>query len=844
MRSAARDRCVRIALTLLALATAERSRASAATCDAFGTAVHYGVGSKPTAVAIGDVNADGHPDLVIANYLSTFVSVLLGNGNGTFAAAVDYDAGSGPYSVAIADLSGDGKPDLVATNYASSNVSILLGSGTGTFAPAVNYAVGSQPLSVAVGDLNGDGKLDLAVANQAVVPGTVSILIGSGDGTFATAVTYEAGSNDPASLVLGDVNGDGTLDLAVGTLQSLVTVLIGNGNGTFATAVGYGATYATSVALGDLNGDGRLDIAAAGSNVSILTGNGNGTFAAAVNYPVSAAGGALGDLDGDGNLDVAFTSSFADSVSILRGNAFGTFATADTCGAGTFPRAVAVGDVNHDGKPDLAVANFNSDNVSILLNTSPAFASAFTDDPLTPTTPVKAIHVTELRNAIATLRTRQNLSPFSLTDSLLTPGSTAIRAAHIIELRTALNGVYDALGVDPPAYADSSLTAATSVIKRVHVAQLREAARAVDWPLVTAIRSGTGHGTVTSSPAGISCGAACAKTYPPGTPVTLTATPSADSTFTGWSGACSGTATCQFTLNTDTSVTATFSIRRYTLTLTKAGGGTGSVTSDPAGISCGADCQEVYDIGTSVTLAPIASPGSSFANWTGACSGSGACSVTMNADVTVGATFNVFQPATLTVTKAGAGTGTVTSSPVGITCGGDCQEIYNVGTAVTLTPSAASGSYFANWTGACSSNGGCTVTMTGDLTVGATFSLPAPIDVQPRSYFLGVGGACLGSMFTEQLTVTAPAGIAWTATWFGTPTDPPHTEQLSPASGTGSGTTTFTLTVPPRSPSFGHTCSDWFDFPESVDITFKFYGNGVQVDEIESQLSWTFRLIL
>ena len=146
-------------------------------------------------MAVGDFNGDGKADLAVANYGSDNVSVLLGNGNGTFQAAVNYAAGTSPHSVAVGDFNGDGKADLAVANYGSNNVSVLLGNGNGTFQAAVNYAAGTSPCSVAVGDFNGDGKADLAVANYG--SNNVSVLLGNGNGTFQAAVNYAAGT-DPS----------------------------------------------------------------------------------------------------------------------------------------------------------------------------------------------------------------------------------------------------------------------------------------------------------------------------------------------------------------------------------------------------------------------------------------------------------------------------------------------------------------------------------------------------------------------------------------------------------------------------------------------------------------------
>jgi hypothetical protein len=163
---------------------------------------------------------------------------------------------------------------------------------------------------------------------------------------------------------------------------------------------------------------------------------------------------------------------------------------------------------------------------------------------------------------------------------------------------------------------------------------------------LTVTPAGTGSGTVTSSPAGINCGATCAAMFDTGTQVTLTATASAGSTFAGWSGGgCSGTSTCKVTLNSDTGVTATFNLTPHTLTVSPAGTGSGSVTSSPAGIDCGATCSHAFNAGTQVTLTATADSGSTFTGWSGGgCSGTGNCVVTLNSDTAVTATFTANPP--------------------------------------------------------------------------------------------------------------------------------------------------------------------------------------------------------
>ncbi len=269
---------------------------------------------------------------------------------------------------------------------------------------------------------------------------------------------------------------------------------------------------------------------------------------------------------------------------------------------------------------------------------------------------------------------------------------------------------------------------------------------------LTVTKAGTGTGTVTSSPAGINCGATCSANYASGTVVTLTASPATGSTFAGWSGACTGTGACAVTMNAASSVTASFNpAGTYSLSVTKAGTGTGTVTSSPAGINCGTTCSTAYSSGTVMTLTAAAAIGSTFAGWSGACTGTGACSVTMSAARAVTATFNALPVNTLLVYKTGTGSGTVTSSPTGISCGADCSEGYtNPSTVVVLTATAATGSTFTGWSGACTGTGTCSVTMSTSRSATANFNPTS------TTYSLTVTKAGTGAG-----TVTSsPAGIS------------------------------------------------------------------------------------
>ncbi len=237
-------------------------------------------------------------------------------------------------------------------------------------------------------------------------------------------------------------------------------------------------------------------------------------------------------------------------------------------------------------------------------------------------------------------------------------------------------------------------------------------------------KSGTGTGAVTSVPAGINCGVDCSETFLQGTSVTLSAAAAAGSTFAGWTAAgCSGTSACVITMSAPTNVTAVFGLLTRRLTVTKSDAGSGTVTSAPAGINCGTDCFEDYGQGTSVTLTATAAVGSSFTGWSGGgCTGSGTCVVAMSAATTVTATFAPVMRS-LTVAKAGTGSGTVASSPPGISCGTDCSEPYAQGTSVTLTATPSAGSAFGGWSGgSCSGTGTCVVAVNAATTVTATFT--------------------------------------------------------------------------------------------------------------------------
>jgi Tol biopolymer transport system component len=363
---------------------------------------------------------------------------------------------------------------------------------------------------------------------------------------------------------------------------------------------------------------------------------------------------------------------------------------------------------------------------------------------------------------------------------------------------------------------------------------------------LTVTPGGTGAGTVASDLGAIDCGATCGDQYASGMVVTLTATPDAASSFDGWSGDCSGTGACQVTMSHVAGVGATFTHVFHQLGVTPLGAGSGSITSQPVAIDCGATCSAPVLQATQVTLTAVAAPGDTFMGWGGDCAGIGACVLTMDGDHAVTATFT---PAyDLAVTKAGGGDGTVTSGPQGVDCGPTCTWGFLDGTVVTLTAVPDAGSSFAGWTGDCTGSTttcqvtvdsikgvtatfdpvyhGLTVIPTGDGTgsvtsdvggvdCGATCSVsvrqPTAVTLtaaaDPGSVFTGWAGDCSGAKDTCLLTMDGDH--AATATFMAR-----YRLSVSPAGIGGGAVTSDVGTI-----SCGSTCDDVYTSGDAVTLT-------------------------
>ncbi|MGA9511869.1 MAG: Ig-like domain repeat protein [Candidatus Sulfotelmatobacter sp.] len=496
-------------------------------------------------VAVADVNGDGKLDIVVGNGCAsgTFcsaegsVGVLLGNGDGTFQPAHSYNSGGASLygsSVALADLRGDGKLDIVVANHNASSVGVMLGNGDGTFNAALTYnSGGSGATSLAVADMNGDGKPDLVVTSfcpgagcGSAYPypdGVVGIMLGNGDGTFQSVVTYDPGGAGTYDVAVADVNGDGKPDLLTancgpetcgpGSPGGTVGVLLGNGDGSVQPAVPYGAANAPfSIAVADLNGDGKQD-------------------AVVANWGTSNGGSNNG------------------AASVLLGNGDGTFQPVHTyLSGGNEATSVAVADLTGDGRPDIVLGDYGSNGinsplgvVSVLLNNAGASQSP------TTTTLTSALNPSVYGQSVIFTATVSSTSGTPAGTVELYNGSTAIGSGTLTSGKTLIPVS------SPPAGSDSvtatyrgSATYATSMSS----------------PLIQTVSAATTATGLTSSvnPAGT------------GQSVTFTVTVTSE-----YGGAATGSVT--FLSGSQTLGTATLSGNRATLTTSFATAGNYSVSA-------------------------------------------------------------------------------------------------------------------------------------------------------------------------------------------------------------------------------------------------------------------------
>jgi hypothetical protein len=309
-----------------------------------GTTGNYSLTTTIVGVGSPNLSPTGNVSLLDTSNSNLLLGVPTALGAGTFgeqtvtAAGSPIGVGTNPLDIVAGDFNNDGYVDLAVLDSGSNRITILLGNGDGTFnVSGTTYSTGNGPVAIVVGDFNGDGNLDLAFANS--TDKTVSIRLGNGDGTFGARNSYSVAllTNSSTALALGDFNGDGIPDLAVAGTHSgggagLVEILQGDGTGAFSNVTTTGIAVGnnpSSVVVGDFNGDGNLDFAVANlsdNTISVMKGDGTGTaFTAATGSPFNTGGGtspaaiAVADFNGDGKLDLAVAESGANRVDIFKG---------------------------------------------------------------------------------------------------------------------------------------------------------------------------------------------------------------------------------------------------------------------------------------------------------------------------------------------------------------------------------------------------------------------------------------------------------------------------------------------------------------------------------------------
>ena len=578
----------------------------------------YPVGTSPSGVVVGDFNGDGKPDLAVANSGSANVSVLLGNGDGTFQTAVNFDAGLSPGSVAVGDFNGDGKLDLAlfqagnASNATAGAISILLGNGDGRFQTPKNTGLTEFSSVMAVADFNLDQKSDLAVSSVDSSTGTavvtLSVFLGKGDGTFLPAKQTPVPNPSGGALASADFNRDSKPDVAVVTSTGIL-ILLGKGDGTFlqrATVAVADRFTPDSVQTADLNLDGSLDLVVWSSqtvggppcpefchfsttqHLSSLFSNGDGSFQGehiiatasserlVFSTGASIAEVAVGDFNGDGKVDVAyrritiFTRSASLEIVLGKGNgSFSSPAVMSDLGPG-----LVAENLNADKLADL-VAVRSSNDVAVLLNTSPTSgadlgiiqsgaspdpsaagdnltysASVLNEGPQEATGVKFADTLPNGVNFVSATTTQGSCvqSHGIVSCTLGSLASAFDTHVTILVTPTAAGTITNSMNVSANesdlALANNSATQITTVVPTF---------------TLTVVKTGNGSGTIQSNST-IDCGTTCSATFLSGTLVSLSAVPSASSTFSNWSGACTGTDPngCSVTLNSDQSVTATF----------------------------------------------------------------------------------------------------------------------------------------------------------------------------------------------------------------------------------------------------------------------------------------------
>jgi len=334
------------------------------------------VGTTPREVVVGDIDVDGHKDIITSNFGSGSISLQKGVGNGCFVSAQTFNTGPNSHGLALADLNQDNVLDLVVTKGAinSSSLSVLLGNGI-DFDPKTDYTTSPTPRSpnhVNVGDLNKDGWPDLIVANENP-SGSFSVLYNNGNGTFATGVDFPSGNGSVFFVASDDVNGDTYPDVAIAShFGGTASIYLNDGLGGFAPEITYpSAAGPHYVVLKDLNGDSRSEMIVANAianSISVFINNGSGSFSGPAtystgNYPTTIS---VADMDNDGKLDLVVGNAGSGSVTVFPGDGTGGFGAYTSFSVGGQPYSVATGDFDEDGSLDIVSVDLSSNRVTLL----------------------------------------------------------------------------------------------------------------------------------------------------------------------------------------------------------------------------------------------------------------------------------------------------------------------------------------------------------------------------------------------------------------------------------------------------------------------------------------------
>ena len=441
----------------LALGSAEISSAAAAIYDFITIPTSpVSVGQIPASVVTGDFNNDGIPDFAAANLQDNTVSVFLGDGTGAFtqASGSPFAVGAGPTSLAVADLNADGHLDILSANSVAGSISILLGTGSGGFTAAPSVPAGSGPQSIAIGDFNGDGLPDIAVAN--VYDSTITVLLNDGTGGFASnpSTTYAVGQN-PSWIGTADFNHDGALDLAVvNTTSNDITVLEGDGLGGFTPLSGSPfatLSYPVSAVVGDFNADGKADLAvisATGNTLSILLNTGTGLAASGSPYSTGDSPSAIAasDFNGDGKQDLIVTNGNANTATILFGDGTGAFSAGTNSVVANLdsPASVATADFDGDGTQDLAITNVGGGSTSIRPLQITRSATATLPAVVVPGAAVAhAVSANYAGDSLYAASTSATIaltgSPIVTTDTLTISPTASVEYGQVIQLTAAIS---------------------------------------------------------------------------------------------------------------------------------------------------------------------------------------------------------------------------------------------------------------------------------------------------------------------------------------------------------------------------------------------------------------------